>query len=154
MFNLGPKNGLSNADNNKDEMHPQDMRNMFIFFIAATILYFTYDAFILKPQAAQIKARAKVEAALIKEHGPEVLKDLTQIVKKQPREEIISTGGRVEFDNGEVVLFLLKVGALMICHCVNISKRWKRRKTSTCCPHVAVSTHEQSIMVGLHKTVQ
>jgi YidC/Oxa1 family membrane protein insertase len=102
MFNFGPKNGLSNADNNKDEMHPQDMRNMFMFFIFATILYFTYDAFILKPQAAQIKARAKAEAAIVKEHGPEVLKDLTQIVKKQPREDIISAGGRVEFDNGEV----------------------------------------------------
>ena len=106
MFNLGSPSGLSNADQTKDQMHPQDLRNMFIFFIASAVLYFTYDAFILKPQVQAMKERAVAEKALVEEHGEGILADgeITLRDRILPRGEAITSvpGGRVQFDNGEV----------------------------------------------------
>ena len=48
-----------NSPNNKDQMHPQDMRNMFIFFVVAALLYFSFDAFVLKPQRDAMEQQAK-----------------------------------------------------------------------------------------------
>jgi hypothetical protein len=33
-----------------NNIHPQDMRNLFIFFLAAVIVYFLYTHMIIKPQ--------------------------------------------------------------------------------------------------------
>lgn len=106
MFDFGKPGGLSNADQTKDQMHPQDLRNMFIFFIVAALLYFTYDAFVLKPQVQAMKERTAAEKKIVEKHGESVLDNgeisLRNVVL--PRSEAINAvpGGRVKFDNGEV----------------------------------------------------
>ncbi len=99
MMNSGAPNGPKN----KDQMHPQDMRNLFIFFAAAALLYFAYDAFILKPQSAalqaQVQAQKELAAAVNSEVG--IVKD-TPVELRDRKEIIAETGGRIEFDNGEV----------------------------------------------------
>lgn len=108
MLNLGNPNGLSNADQTKDTMHPQDMRNMIIFFIIAAVLYFTYDAMVLKPQMEAIKARSAAEQQLAEDHGEEALAQLKgeAPIEYAPRAQALEAqtvaGGRVQFENDEI----------------------------------------------------
>jgi len=45
----------------KDKMHPEDMRNMIIFFVLATIIYFGYSHFVMKPQNEAMVAKQQVQ---------------------------------------------------------------------------------------------
>lgn len=104
MFNLKRELDISPADHTKDQMHPQDTRNLFIFFIVATLAYFAYDAYILKPQAAAMKAKARVQAELVEQHGPEILEAANAPRKSEPRDKIIASNAasRIEFNNPEI----------------------------------------------------
>ena len=107
MFNKGHPGGFTSADQTKDQMHPQDMKNLFLFFIISAIAYFTYDAFILKPQMQAIKERQVAEQKLVKEHGETILDDNGEILVTDriiPRNEAIENvqGGRIKFENDEV----------------------------------------------------
>ena len=43
-----------------EQMHPHDLRNMFIFFVLAAMVYFSYDSFVLQPQREAIKVQQKL----------------------------------------------------------------------------------------------
>ncbi len=90
-----------NSPNNKDQMHPEDMRNMFIFFVLAAFVYFTFDAFVLKPQRDAMKERNKVEAEIAQAVGP-AGQAATQTENIKDRGEVIATGGRIQFSNNEL----------------------------------------------------
>ncbi|MBU6235794.1 MAG: membrane protein insertase YidC [Alphaproteobacteria bacterium] len=45
------------------QMHPDDKRNLIIFFVACAIAFFAYDTFIHKPQMAALAARQQAEMA-------------------------------------------------------------------------------------------
>ena len=82
-------------------MHPEDMRNMFIFFVVAALLYFSYDSYILKPQREAMQQRAQIESEINKVVGPEAQKaDAAEKIK--PRGEVVSSGGRIDFSNDEM----------------------------------------------------
>ncbi|MGQ0526615.1 MAG: membrane protein insertase YidC [Alphaproteobacteria bacterium] len=99
-----------NLPGNKDQMHPEDMRNMFIFFIIAAILYMSADAFIFKPQAEAIK-RAQLQA-----QQAQVAQDVGtagDLTQPRDRQEIISESERVRFSNDHVQgSIMLKGGAI------------------------------------------
>ena len=86
----------------KDQMHPDDLRNLFIFFIAAALLYFAYDSFVLKPQTKAMAERAKAEQALAEAEGPKAT--MEQVAQIRDRAEVIAEGApaRISFDNGEI----------------------------------------------------
>ncbi len=90
-----------NNPNHKDQMHPEDMRNMFIFFVLAAFVYFSFDAFILKPQRDAIKERSKVEAQIAQVVGPSGT-PASQTESVKDRADVISAGGRIQFSNAEV----------------------------------------------------
>lgn len=103
MFDSGQKQ----SPLNKDQMHPQDMRNLFIFFIIATVLYFAYDAYILKPQTQAMKARMNAERILDNTTGTDNPSAPEQTSQALTREEVLAQnstfeGGRVSFENEEV----------------------------------------------------
>jgi len=96
----GPNNP---GPHNKDQMHPSDMRNMFIFFVLAALVYFTFDSFILKPQREAIQTQNKVEAEIAASMTPEQKVQLEEAAKPKPRGEVLSTtGGRLKFANAEL----------------------------------------------------
>lgn len=80
----------------KDDMHPQDMRNLFIFCVLAVGVYFLYDGYVIKPQRAalmqaqqsQITASAGIAAQ--------------EEAKPRPRSEIIAEGQRIKLSNKEL----------------------------------------------------
>lgn len=95
MFGLTP--GGPN-DNNKGGMHPQDARNMFVFLVMAALLYFTYDAFVLKPQAEALRQQRLIQ---VQKETAETQKQAETPVR--PREEILAESPRVTIDNPEVL---------------------------------------------------
>jgi YidC/Oxa1 family membrane protein insertase len=80
---------------NRDQMHPQDMRNLIIFAVLSILMWLTYDHFVARPHAEALKqaaANAKLQAAAI---APAEILD-TAIVK--PREEMITETPRVSIE--------------------------------------------------------
>lgn len=87
----------------RNQMHPADLRNMFIFFVVAALLYFAYDAYILKPQTealrkyqeTQQQAAASGDSAALPALAPE---------KPISRAEALAGAGmdRLPFENPEV----------------------------------------------------
>ena len=85
---------------NKNQMHPEDMRNMFIFFILAALVYFSFDTFILKPQRQALQEQQKIEAEIQEALGPAATEK--QIIEPKDRGEIITAAARVNFANNEL----------------------------------------------------
>lgn len=89
---------LSNDGNN--QMDPSELKRLFIFFVLAVCIYFTYDHFVLKPQGEAIKQAQQIEAKLAQKEAKKVAQGISNA--PLPRDEAISSVQRVEIDNGEV----------------------------------------------------
>lgn len=91
---LGPSFG------NKDKMHPQDTRNLFIFFVIAIVIFFSYDALILKPQAEALRqtkiAQSQQQAA------EEALAPAEPLEEIRSRPEALGQSPRVTLHNGKI----------------------------------------------------
>ncbi len=80
---------------NRDSMHPQDIRNLIIFAVLSITMWLGYDQLVARPQAeamrqASMKAKAVAEAS-----APAQILD-TAIVK--PREEVLVESGRIKIE--------------------------------------------------------
>lgn len=80
----------------KDKMHPDDMRNLILFGVISLILWFAYDHFILAPKMEKIESAKKVaQQALVKvQQDSGMAADV-----ERPREELVSSGQRLQFNN-------------------------------------------------------
>lgn len=86
---------------NKDQMHPDDLRNLFIFCVLSVILYFAFDHFIQQPHRESIKRQQ--EATLQQSfQAPGLVNDAPQEQVLRPRTDILQDTGRVRIDNGKV----------------------------------------------------
>jgi len=85
---------------NKDQMHPEDMRNLLIFFALAIILYFGYDLFIAKPQQEAMQKAKSVQEQAIKAQKENPQKDPSLLM--EPREASLGKTKRIAFDNGQI----------------------------------------------------
>lgn len=86
--------------NKKDQMHPDDMKNLFIFFILAAMLYFTYDVYILQPQKAALKAQQV--AAAQQQTQVQAAQNPQEEEKPLERKDALSESPRVQIDNGKI----------------------------------------------------
>lgn len=83
--------------NDKDKMHPEDIRNLIIFVIASMAIWFFYDTYIMKPQQLALKNAKVVREALL-EKNPEIEKTSAFV----PREQLMNMSERVAFKNKEI----------------------------------------------------
>ena len=51
----------------KDKMHPEDLRNLIIFGLISIFLWFAYSHFVLDPQKEQMRAAQKVQQQVVLE---------------------------------------------------------------------------------------
>ncbi len=82
--------------NQKDEMHPEDKRNMVIFAVMALAVWLAYDHFLIRPKMEAAR-QAQEEAAARKSSG---FVDTTTL--KRPREEVLAASARLPFQNRDV----------------------------------------------------
>ena len=96
---------MSFMDGGKEPMKPDELRNLFIFFTLAALIYFTYDAFVLKPQAEALR-QANLEKQQEQAEGVEA--EIASILQGEEelleRSEVLEkdTSARVKIDNGEI----------------------------------------------------
>jgi YidC/Oxa1 family membrane protein insertase len=84
---------------NRDQMHPQDMRNLILFAVISITMWLGYDQFIARPHAEAMRAAQQTAIAQATANAPaEILE--TAIVK--PRGEIIDASERVSVENDHI----------------------------------------------------
>ena len=80
-----------------NNMHPEDMRNMFLFFVAALLIYFLYNNLIVKPQQEALRvASVTTMRTKVNEATGEVE------IRQRPREDVIKEAPRLSIDNGVI----------------------------------------------------
>ncbi len=82
----------------KGDMHPEDIRNLFLFFILSISVYFLYDHFVAQPQADAIRQVQQEQAALAEVQVPGGLETHEAL----PREEVLAGNPRIKLNNGEI----------------------------------------------------
>ncbi len=81
---------------NKDQMHPEDKRNLIIFAVISIVLWLSYDHFVAQPQAQKLRAQQQaVQAAAIAAAPSEAL----EAAKIRPREEVVAAPARLKLEN-------------------------------------------------------
>lgn len=83
----------------KDQMHPDDKRNLFLFAVLSIILWLSYDHFILKPKMEKMRAAQEVaeKVALTNQGQSGMVEEV-----ERPRAEIIAEGSRVKIKSDKV----------------------------------------------------
>ena len=77
---------------NREEMHPQDMRNLIVFAVLAIAMWLFYDNFVARPHALEMQRAAANARMLAAKTAPAEILD-TAIVK--PRPDMIAATQRV-----------------------------------------------------------
>ncbi len=115
---------------NNDKMHPEDMRNMIIFFALALALYFGYNTFIAKPQ------KEALEKVRVAQEKVEIEQAVNPTLAIQPREQMIAQNKRFQIKNAQVTGSLsLKGGRLDdISFNEHFETNQKKKKVSSLSP--------------------
>ncbi len=89
---------------NKDQMHPDDLRNLFIFIVLAVLLWVGFDHYLLKPKVEALREAQEAERAAQSENRPDnMLAGLGErLAELKPRQELIRGAERLRIDNGTV----------------------------------------------------
>lgn len=87
--------------NNKDTMHPSDIRNLIIFGVVAILLWTAFEIFVLQPKKQQIMKRQQIERMITK-HETETGVEIVSKPVVRPRGEVLAEERRLKFDNGEI----------------------------------------------------
>lgn len=95
MFGKGPGYKFQNP---KDQMHPDDRRNLIIFIVAALAIYMSFDHFVLKPKINAIRQEQLAAQGLLKQTGPGGEALVSE--KIETRDQVVASGQRLKIDNG------------------------------------------------------
>ncbi len=87
--------------NNKEQMHPEDVRNLVIFAILSIAVWFMYDTFVLGPQTKAMKearlAQEQIEISEVANPNVEIMP-----IEMLDRDEAVSKTTRLNFANDEL----------------------------------------------------
>lgn len=87
--------------NSKDQMHPEDIRNLIIFGVLSLAIWFLYDTFILAPQTKAMR-EARLEQAQTQGQVDANTPFLAETMEVIDRDEAVSKATRLYFENGEI----------------------------------------------------
>lgn len=83
-------------NNNKDSMHPEDMRNLILFAVLSLCVWLLYDTYVIKPKRDMLELQKKEYAKAI-EKKPDALN-----MKVLDLEEALAQSPRVAFKNNDI----------------------------------------------------
>lgn len=79
----------------RDQMHPQDMRNLIIFAVLSISMWLGYDLLIARPHAEAMRAAALQARVTAERSAPA---DILETAVVKPREEVVSSGNRIAIE--------------------------------------------------------
>lgn len=109
----------------RDKMHPQDMRNLILFIVLSVALWLAYDHFVMKPKVAQM--RAVQEAAQAKASSGTTHSGVPAV---RPRDQVTAETARTDFSNAQIRGSVnLKGGRIDDLHLKDYYRTVERKKT-------------------------
>lgn len=97
-------------NNKKDQMHPDDVRNLILFFVISLGIYLAYDSFILKPQAEALRAQKSAIEDLRQSQEPR--EDTNAAFSPQKRTQILAQETeRIHFESPQLYGSIARKGA-------------------------------------------
>lgn len=99
---------------NKDEMHPDDKRNMIIFIVASLIVWIAFDNYLLRPKMEEVRAaQQKIQEEQERIELDPVYAEQKAAELPRPRADVIIESSRIKFRNAVLSgSILLKGGRL------------------------------------------
>jgi len=85
--------------NNKDKMHPDDMRNLLIFFMLSLGVYYAYTTYIIGPKNEALRQAQQAEVDLGDIVAPGGMKQEAEL---RERSEVLADNARIALDNGQI----------------------------------------------------
>ena len=89
-------------NNNKDELHPQDKRNLILFIIISLVLWLAFDQLLLKPRVDEMRIAQEKEAAIAQKQAADMGIDVVDLHAKRPRADVIGETKRLPFKNDKI----------------------------------------------------
>lgn len=86
---------------NKDNLHPQDFRNLIIFAIVSILLWSLYEIYVLQPARDNMQKRAHIEKVIAQkelETGVNIIPEVLAL----PRDEVLNETQRLSFKNDQI----------------------------------------------------
>lgn len=87
--------------NNKDKMHPQDIRNLIIFGVVSILLWSAFEILVLQPKKEQMIERQRIERLIAQKEAETGIEIVSKPVVR-PRDEVLKEAERLKFNNGEI----------------------------------------------------
>ncbi|MEM7679940.1 MAG: membrane protein insertase YidC [Pseudomonadota bacterium] len=93
-------------DNN---IEPEDLKRLSIFFVLATVIYLLFYNFVLEPQSRAMREAARQDAVIAQKEA--AIDALKTVEAPQTRDDIIQASPRITIDNGIVSGSIATIGA-------------------------------------------
>ncbi len=87
------------GDRDQDQMHPDDLKNLIVFIIAAVAVWIMFDHYLLKPKVEALRQAQQIQQAAKKGEMEGAGGTLTEL---RPREEIINDTPRVRIETPRI----------------------------------------------------
>lgn len=94
----------------KDQMHPDDRRNLVIFMVLALAIWFAFDHFIMKPRLEKMRAAQVVATQAAEEQAINLAAGVSMPTNIRPRAEVLGDVERISLKNEKISGSLPLVG--------------------------------------------
>ncbi|QQG36466.1 MAG: membrane protein insertase YidC [Micavibrio aeruginosavorus] len=88
--------------NSKDQMHPEDRRNLMIFLMLALVIWFGFDHFIMKPRLEKMRAAQEVAMQAEQERQVNLAAGVSDNPVARSREAVLADAERIRLHNGAI----------------------------------------------------
>lgn len=95
---------------NKDQMHPEDRRNLLIFMVLAIAIWFGFDHFVMKPKLEKMREAQVAIAQAEQERQINLAAGVVTENTVRSREEVLRDASRINLRNGTIEGSLPLVG--------------------------------------------
>jgi YidC/Oxa1 family membrane protein insertase len=89
--------------NNKDQMHPDDKKNLITFIVFAALFYFSFDYFVLKPKMDALREAQQIQTEQGGPEGNVAVSDVPVQEVERPRDVVLQDSPRLIVDNGAIM---------------------------------------------------
>ncbi len=86
----------------KEQMHPEDRRNLVIFLMLALLVWFGFDHFIIKPRMEEARAFQAAAALAAEEEAVNIAAGVSAPQTVRPRAEVLAEGTRLKIKSDSV----------------------------------------------------
>ena len=86
----------------KDQMHPDDRRNLVIFMVLALTVWFGFDHFVMKPRLEKMRAAQQISQQIAADTAINLAAGISAHTAVRPRVEVLADAARITLSNAHI----------------------------------------------------